>query len=276
MSTGTWHLDDELTRRYAEGRAPAVLAASVEQHVLACGRCRGQLTGYVDAGRLEAGWAAVLDRVETPRPSLVERLLTRAGVDPGTARLAAATPVLRGAWLTAVVVVLALALLAAHSDPSGVAVFLALAPVLPLLGVAAAFGPHADPSHELVAAAPYPVARLLAVRTALVVATTLVPAALLAVLLPEGTWRAVGWLLPALAMTTGSLALGAWVPAHRAALVLSGGWVGLVLLGLVEARDPYLATHLAVQLTSAAALAMAVGSLLTHADRLSEQVRRTP
>ena len=61
--------------------------------------------------------------------------------------------------------------MAAYVGTHGVAVFLALAPLLPMVGVALAYGPTADPAYEIAAATPYSGVRLLALRTAFVVAT---------------------------------------------------------------------------------------------------------
>ena len=55
--------------------------------------------------------------------------------------------------------------------------FLALAPLAPVAGVAITFGPGADPSFELTVASPISTVRLLLLRAAAVLATTLVLAA---------------------------------------------------------------------------------------------------
>jgi hypothetical protein len=106
-------------------------------------------------------------------------------------------------------------------------VFVALAPVLPLAGVALAFNPRTDPFLELAAASPYSLVRLLLARTAFVVGTTLLPAALLTPLLPGDRWLTVAWLLPALAMSTVVLALARRIEPFLSALVLAGGWLAL-------------------------------------------------
>jgi hypothetical protein len=276
VSTGRheWHLDPDLAGRYAGGRLTAVAAASVEQHVVACGPCQALLTPTVDAARLDRVFGEIVERVEDPRAGLIERLLRRLGLDEGTARLVAVTPSLRGSWFTGVVLVLGLAVLAAHSGPNGVALFVALAPVLPVLGVALTFGPAGDPAHEMVAATPYSSVRLLAARSAVVVATTVALALPAALLLPGSLWLAVTWLLPALALTLGTLALATRVDPLHAALALSLVWVAIALPGLARHRDPLLAVHPTVQLISALALAAAVAVLVLRRDRLPETLRR--
>lgn len=272
MSTGAWHLDAGLAGEYAGGRMGVVLAASVEQHLLACAACRALLPA--DEARLDAVWAEVVEQVQAPSRTLVERVLIRLGLAEGTARLVATTPSLRGAWVTGVVVVLTLSVMAAHSRDNGVAVFMALAPVLPVAGVALVFGPKADPAYEIVAATPYSALHLLAVRTAFVVATTMLPAAALSPFLPGSGLFALAWLVPALALTVGTLALATKLAPHVAAIVLGAAWVSMVLPGLAHHRDPLLAAHPVVQGLSLAAAAVAAGVLLIHRQDLPEIIRR--
>src|SRR5690606_21500842 len=186
------------------------------------------------------------------------------GLDEGTARLLAATPTLRGAWLTGVVLVLLLAVLAATASPRASAAFLALAPVLPVAGVAYAFGPLGDPGREIAAAAPYAALRLLVVRTAVVVSSTLVPGLLLAPFLPPTSWYAVGWLLPALAMTAVALALAERVAVHLSSVALTLGWLAAVSWSAVGPRDPAVLTAAPVQLLSVAAIAACAAVLVRH------------
>src|SRR5262245_38111356 len=131
-----WHLDPEAIRRYARG-APEH-AASAEAHLMKCANCRAALSSHVDVRRVEAIWHEVVDRVDAPRRSWPERTLTRLGVGEATARLVAATPTLRGPWLLAVAGVLALAAWAAQVDERFLHMFLVVAPLGPLAGVAVA------------------------------------------------------------------------------------------------------------------------------------------
>lgn len=276
MSTANgWHLDEELARRYAEHRVPGMLAASVEQHVASCPACRALLRTAVPAVRLAAVWAEVLERVEAPPVGRLERLLRRAGVDEPTARLVAVTPLLRTSWLAGTVLVLVLALLAAETGAQAVALFLVLAPVLPVAGVALTFGPAADPAHEIVAGTPYSPVRLLAVRTVVVVGSTFVPAGVAASLLPVDMGLALAWLLPALALTVATLALSTRLAPHVAASVLGVGWVSVVLYGVAR-HDPLLAAAPVVQLTCLAGLALAAAVLLLRSQDLAEILRRIP
>ncbi|WP_148573919.1 zf-HC2 domain-containing protein [Nocardioides caldifontis] len=271
--TDSWHLDDELAGRYERGEVAGVLAASVEQHLVGCPSCRALL--HADPTRLDAVWARIVEQVQAPRTGLLERVLRALGTSGPTARLVAATPTLRGAWLLSVLVVLLLALLAGHASPRGVVVFVALAPVLPLAGVALAFGQRFDPALEIAAASPYSLVRLLAARTAFVLATTLLPAAAVAPLLPGDASTSLGWLLPGLAMSAGVLAAARRFPPLTTATVLAAAWTALV--GWRAAADrPLLLEHgTLVQLVSLAALAVAATVLVRHRHDLTLNPRRT-
>jgi hypothetical protein len=258
-----WHLDDDLLDAYADGRPlTAALAASVETHVERCPACQARLVPAVDTPRLDAVWADVVDAVDAPRIGLVERLLVRLGVAADTARLLAVTPSLQLSWLTGTAIVLALALTVAYSGRTGVALFLALAPVLPVAGVAVAFGTRTDPLHEVAVAAPYSSYRLLLVRSAAVVATTLVLAVPAAALLPSAPWVAAAWLLPALALTSTCLALAARVDPVVSSVALTTVWLTLALSGLAPRRDPLVVATLAPQLACLVVLVLACAALV--------------
>jgi hypothetical protein len=119
-----WHLETELIRCYVGGAVGPELAAPAEAHLMACAACRARLASHVDAGRMSAIWAEVVDRVDAPRPSLLERAIVRLGVSEATARPVAATPTLRGPWLAAITCVLAFAAVAAQSDERWLRTFL--------------------------------------------------------------------------------------------------------------------------------------------------------
>ena len=193
---------------------------------------------------------------------------------PADARLVAATPTLRGAWFTGIVLVLALALLAAYSSEHGVAIFFALAPSLPVAGVALAFGPASDTAHEVASATPYPAVRLLALRTAFVVAATFLPAVAAGLLLPGAPWLAAAWLLPGLALMLGALVLSSHFELRRTASVLAAGWALLVLPGLHPNGNPLLAAELPIQLGSLVLAVVCAILIAGHGRDLPESIRR--
>ena len=276
MTHTEWHFDEELAGRYVDGRVGSILAASMEEHLLQCSACRGLLQPAVPADRLDRLWEEIVERVQAPRTGLLERALRQVGVDQATARLVAVTPSLRVSWLTGTTVVLMLALLAAQTSSQAVAVFLLLAPVLPVAGVALAFGPVTDPAHEIVASTPHSSVHLLAVRTAVVVSSSVLPATVAAVFLPASAWTAMAWLMPALALTMGTLALSTRVAPHVAASAMTLLWVAVVVRGLVRHHDPLFAAAPSVQLASVAALVLAAAVLVAQRRDLAEVIRRLP
>jgi hypothetical protein len=220
-----WHLDPEAIRQYAQGAAPPGLAASAEAHLMKCAACRGAISSHLDARRAETIWHEVADRVDAPRRSLTERILVRLGVDEATARLVAATPTLRGPWLLAVAGVLALAAWAAQVDERFLLVFLVVAPLGPLAGVAVAFAGGLDPTREIGLAAPYSGLRLLLIRTAAVLAVTVPIVAAAGLALPGSNWPAAMWLLPTAGLTCAALALTARMTPVVAVSVVATAWV---------------------------------------------------
>jgi hypothetical protein len=220
-----WHLDPEAIRRYAQGAAPPDLAASAEAHLMKCVVCRNAMASYLDARRAEAIWHEVVDRVDAPRRSGPERMLVRLGVGEATARLVAATPTLRGPWLLAVAGVLALAAWTAHVDERFLRMFLVVAPLGPLAGVAMAFAGGLDPTREIGLAAPYSGLRLLLIRTAAVLAVTVPIVAGAGLALPGSNWLAAAWLLPTTALTCAALALTARMTPVVAVGVVATVWV---------------------------------------------------
>ncbi len=162
--------------------------------------------------RLAANLDAVMGEITAPRRSRLERTLLALRVPEPTARLVAATPSLRGAWLASVGVVLLFAAQAGAEQwrpGDQLAVFLALAPLVPVVGVALAYGSHADRAHEVAVAAPLSGLRLLLLRTLAVVVAAAAVTLLAVVAAPTHGWMQLAWLLPALATCTVTLAIGA-------------------------------------------------------------------
>lgn len=225
----TWHVHPDHLAAYAAGRLVGPVADSLEAHVLGCAGCRADLADR--AAVPEDVWAAVVTGVEAPVPSRVERGLLRFGVAEHTARLLAATPSLRGAWLLAITATLLFAAVAARLVPGdrGFAIYLILAPLVPLVGVAAAYGSGSRGSGvlaELATAAPTPNERLLLLRAVAVLATSCAITAVAALIgVPHLGWVAVAWILPALALTSATLALATAVRLPVAATALGSGWL---------------------------------------------------
>ena len=171
-----WHLGDDALRRYVERTDSLAEGASAEQHLLSCEPCRARVTAAASVtGRsvidLAAVWDRTRDAVEVPRPSVFERLLRGAGLPAPEARLVAVASAFRGVWLVGVAAVLAFAALAAVlGHARGMWLFLAVAPVVPCLVVAAGYDPWMDPALEPELVTPYPALRLILLRTIAVLA----------------------------------------------------------------------------------------------------------
>jgi hypothetical protein len=230
----TWHAAPETLHGYAEGRISAVQASSVEAHLVTCDACRSSLAAGADRARLDTLWGEITAAVDAPVPGVMERLLGRLGVPEHVGRLLAATPALRLSWLAAVMVTLAFAVSAARRGDGdvGLLLFLVLAPLLPLAGVAASFGPGIDPVYEVAVAAPLRGLDLLLLRAAAVLATTTVLVGAAAMTVPHADWGMAVWLLPACGLTAGSLALSTWITPWKAAAALASVWVAAAAVGL--------------------------------------------
>jgi hypothetical protein len=230
MSAGDWHIADGDLRVYANGAAAPPWLWSTEAHLSACPTCRARLADCVDPAAVTAGWERLDARLDAPRPGPAEAALVRLGVPAHTARLLACTPGLRKSWLAAVAFTLAVATVAVHLAQSTTVpiLLLAVAPLLPLIGVAVSFGPHVDPSYELAVVAPLHTFRLLLLRCVAVLSTTTLLSAVASLALPGYGPVVLGWLAPSLALTLLSLALTPRLGPVKAALVVGLGWATLL------------------------------------------------
>lgn len=228
----TWHAGPDALRGWVQGDAGPLVSASVEQHVLGCAQCRAdvaRLTAIAPAAPLDAVWQAVLSTVEQPRASLTERWLNRLGLSSSDSLVVTTTISMRGPWLAGVVAVLAFSVLASFLGSSGVGLFLLVAPLLPVVGVAAAYGPASDPSYEAVLAAPYSMLRLVLLRTTAVLCTTGPLALAAGLLLPASPVIAVVWLLPALGFVAVVLLVSSWTDPSYAAAGVGVSWCSFVI-----------------------------------------------
>jgi hypothetical protein len=205
---------------YVDGDVQGALAASIEAHVMTCGVCRDLVGSEVSTQRLDAIWSEIEEDVDTPRRRFLERLLIRVGLDETDARLVAVAPSLHLAWFTALAVVLALAVWVSNADERGTALFLIVAPLVPVAAVAGSYGPWTDPTYEVAVSSPYPTFRLLLLRSTAVTAASGLLAALASLWVPD-LGAAVAWVLPCLALVSATLVLSRWIPLTWAAALVA-------------------------------------------------------
>jgi signal transduction histidine kinase len=214
--------------------------------------------------------AAAVDR---RRPGGVEGILLHLRVPEHVARLLAATPSLRWSWLSAGAIAVGFVAWAANAGGQGLLVFMVLAPLLPVGGVAAAYGPWMDPMQDLTRAAPTSTFTLVLIRSGAVLATTVAITGVAAALLPGADWTAVAWVLPALTLTLTSLALSTFVPVHRAAAAVAVLWFATVLVTESRSSTPFAAFRGPGQAVFFIAVVASSGVLALRHDRLEVEGR---
>lgn len=220
------HASARLIDGYARGDTD--LAAdelwALEAHLEGCRVCRDRLSAAVTA---EAPATAAL--TEAVRSALAPQLAAATPAPPRRrlARWSAWTTPAMTPWLATILAVSLLALLLDAIGPGSgrVSLVLLLAPVLPVGGVAASWSRGLDPAYELTASTPRAGLQLVLRRTASVL-IVVIPTLLV------GGWvtgvTAAQWLLPCLAFTALTLALGGVVGVTRAAVALVTVWAAVV------------------------------------------------
>lgn len=210
---------------------------ALEAHLEACRVCRDRLSAAVT--EQAPAVAALVGTVWSDLELLLAEIAPMPRRRRWSARVARWLTPTTVPWVAMVVCVTLLALLldltgtvpgtGYGSGSDGVSLVLLFAPVLPVLGVAASWSRGLDPAYELTASAPRAGLYLVLRRTASVLAVV-VPALLI------GGWAtgvtgvtAAQWLLPCLAFTSTTLALGGVVGVTRAAAWLVAGWAAVVV-----------------------------------------------
>lgn len=271
MSTQTWHADDGLLTAYVEGRLGAVLGASLERHLDHCVECRSAIRPHTDLPALDRAWDGVRSAVESPDHPWLIRQGRRVGLTEPTSILLAATVALRTAWVSSALVVLAFAAGTAVVASGGTLwPYLLVAPLIPVLGVAAAYGSSEEPFEALAVTTPYGRTRLILLRALAVVSTCVPIACLLGLVLPGPVWVAVAWLGPALSMIPLLLAVSAFVGPRAGSAAIALLWMGVVVFS--QRRLPATWPVEAQQQLVYLGIALAAGAVLLLRSRLTRQI----
>jgi len=249
-----WHINGDLWRAYAAGRLTPDADAAVEAHVTTCSVCRDGAREVV--GDPESVWEAVHARIDHPRRRL--SWLRRLGMRDDDLVVVAASDDLRSPWALAVGAAIANAVAAAQLPFESAHIFLFLAPLTPLLAVAAAFD-ATDPLRELTNTAPYPRLRLTLLRSLATLAVA-VPAVIgLGCLVPGLGATLWFWLLPGLALTAAMLVLLTWWSAAVAACAAGAAWIGGLTFVTSAGRADVVASAAGQWLCVAVVVALAAG-----------------
>lgn len=271
----TWHAPSDTLVQFA--RSPEtideVMAASVEQHLVACAECRAVVAGATDSALLRRSWAEIVDVIDQPHQNHLERLLDRGGMPTHLARIVGSTPQLRVAWL-ATTMLLAAAAVAAARDMGSDAPFLVIAPLVPLASALLVFLPTEEPGGEAALGTPMYGAGLLLRRVVAILVPTFLILAVVGLAQPDLTAGGAAWVLPGLALALASLALSTMMRASTATATLGFGWVLLVAAAatLGDRAAPLAESALFALEGQAGALVLVLVAsawLVTHRDRFS-------
>ncbi|WP_375432639.1 zf-HC2 domain-containing protein [uncultured Friedmanniella sp.] len=217
---------------YAAGRLDPVAEASVEAHVAGCAQCRDAARSTATPAQTMAVWDAVRTSIAEPVLPAPLRLLRRLGTPTHDLVVVSAANSLVVPWAASVGLALVTACLvglAGLSPTNQDVAFLALAPLVPVLAVVMAYD-ALDPLREVSLATPYSKLRLALLRATATLAVAAPVTLALGLVIPGMEDLAFVWLLPALGLTTGVLALLTWLPAPAAGATVASTWVGLVVV----------------------------------------------
>ncbi|MGW3959225.1 zf-HC2 domain-containing protein [Amycolatopsis sp. NPDC005003] len=215
------HAPERLIAAYVAGEdLPGDQLWGLEAHLEACRACRARLAEVAPAQPVvDLVWHRLSPEIGLP---VVPRRRRWRWLDTWV------TPAM-APWLAMIAAVTLAAVLldSVWAEVVRVPAVQLFAPVLPVLGVAASWARGLDPAYEVVTATPRAGLYLIVRRTAAVLVVVLPVLGVAGWL--TGTQPAL-WLLPSLAFTTGTLALGGLIGVSRAAYALVAVWVAIVVL----------------------------------------------
>ena len=276
MTTQVWHVPAEVWPAYAGGLLTPAAEASLETHVVGCPTCREAARAQVTASTTETIWRAVRATVTSPQVPRPVRWVGRLGVPEHELVLLGSADAVVLPWVTAVGAAITVALISGLGSvaylPHDV-LFIALAPLVPLLAVLAAFD-ATESLREVSAATPYPKLRLGLTRATVALAVAVPAMVALGLVVPPLEAYAFLWLLPALALTTSALVLLTWLPPRVVGTVLGLAWLsfascagGVGRLDLVTAAIPQVVFGAVALLLVALFVAGTSGRTLLRGER---------
>lgn len=230
MTTSTWHAAPDLLARYAGGRLDDTAQAAVEAHLTACAPCREHARSLAPPTLLDRAWLGIRSEVAAPTGPAVLRRLVRLGLPERDAVILRASSSLHTSAALAVGAAIVCAIVGGTIGANRQdAAFLLLAPLVPVLAVVAAYD-ATDPLRHLTGTTPASALRTALLRSVAAL-TIAVPLTIAVGLLVPGLRDLAGtWVLPGLALTSGSLVLLTRWTARVTFPVVAAGW--LVLVGL--------------------------------------------
>ncbi|MGW2637900.1 zf-HC2 domain-containing protein [Streptomyces sp. NPDC001348] len=259
------HAAERLIHAYARGDGGLAddEVWALEAHLEVCRTCRDRLSAAVPAvtALVADVWSDLAPRLAATAPMPRRR---RWSAPLGRWLTPAMAP-----WLAMITSMTLLALLLDLADartgpgyaPHHVSLVLLLAPILPVLGVAASWSRGLDPAYELTASVPRAGLPLVLRRTAAVL-MLVVPT------LFAGGWATgvavAQWLLPCLAFTSMTLALGGVIGVTRAAVVLAAAWGAVVLAPTLATSRTTFALRTSGLPVWALILALGIGVVITR------------
>ena len=222
----SWHIDETTWHAYAAGELGAVAETAVETHVTACPGCRAGARALMPDP--EPLWQAVHAEIMTPRLPRGLRLLARLGVPEDDLVVLAGAHDLLLSWSVAVGAAVLCAVVTglapAHFPAGPQALFLILAPLVPVLAVVATYD-ATDPFRELTDASPFSKLRIALLRTSAALTAAIPLTVAVALIVPALRGYFATWLLPGLALTVATLILLTWLTAWVACGVTGVGWI---------------------------------------------------
>ena len=235
MISHEWHIAGDDLADYADGRTGPVMLASVEAHLLACEACRSALTEHAHASEPAADddhvWAAIADRIDRG-----SRAFTRSSrllhVSISSPPLAIVTALLAG------LLILFVATARLGESRYATTMLVGVGPLVPLLGARVAFGRKIDPAGTMAAAAPLAAGRVASTRALVVTVIACLAGVIVSPLTTLGLADTTVWLLPALALSATTVAIGTYVDSTIPTIAFATGWLVVVGVWLGDVPRP--------------------------------------